>query len=137
VLNRLLDWNRRRKQWNRDHVAAWAGQDVPGASGLSPFQERCEAELVALLRTRGLALQDRVVRGKSESYIHAKLADTLWQVWISLDQAELSGPGSAAINLEQWSVLTPDELVRKFLAHVQQGLDEVERQRGSAGAAQQ
>jgi hypothetical protein len=126
MLRRLLHWNRRRKQWDRDHVAAWAGQNVPGPSGLSPFQEKCEGELTALLRARGLVLAQRVVQGE-EPYIHARLADTPWEVWISVDQAQLSGPGDAAVNLEQWSALTPDELIQTFLAHVQRGLDDLKK----------
>lgn len=125
MLTRLLQWNRQRRQWNRDHAAAWAGQNVPGASGLSLFQERCEAEVAALLQSRGLTLKGRVVKGDLERYLHAHLADTPWEVWIYTDQAQLSGPGNATVNLEQWDARTPDELIHTFLVHVSRSLDEV------------
>jgi hypothetical protein len=124
MLTRLLDWNRRRRQWNRDHVAAWTGWDTPGVSGFSPFQEKCEAELVSLLAQSGLALNERAVRGESEHYVHATVADTGWQVWIYLDQVQITGPKDVAVNLEQWSALTPAELISTFIVHVRRGLEE-------------
>jgi hypothetical protein len=132
MLKRLLDWNRRRRQWNRNHVSAWAGQDVPGASGLSVFQEKCEAAVGALLKTRGLALRDRRIieggplatPGSPDSCVHARLADEPWEIWIHRDQAQLTGAGSASANLEQWDAPTPDQLVREFLDRIARALDE-------------
>ena len=73
MLSRLLAWSRRREQWNIDRVAAWAGQDVPGRSGLSPFQEMFEPLLIEALGARGLSLENRALGGNLERYVHGKL----------------------------------------------------------------
>jgi hypothetical protein len=119
----MLGWLRRWRQWNAEHVRAWAGYDVPGMGGLTPFQVRCESALTEHLARRGVALTARRVAGIDERYIWAQLADSDWSVFIHRDQAELSGPGSAAINIEQWDALTPADLVAKYLQHVDVVLD--------------
>lgn len=124
MLSRLLGWNRRRNQRNRDHVVAWTGWDAPGLSGLSPFQEKCEAELVSLLRESGHSLGDRAVCGEKEHFVKANVADTGWQVWIHLDQVQVTGPRHVAINLEQWSAVTPEELITTFITHLRRHLAE-------------
>jgi hypothetical protein len=66
----------------------------------------------------------RVTQEGEEPYVHGRLGTTPWVVWIYLDQAQLSGPGPAAANLEQWDARTPDELIEKFLGRVRQALDD-------------
>ena len=112
----MLDWLRGRRQWNAEHVRAWAGYDAPGVSGLTPFQVRCESALTEHLGRRGVVLTAR-------RYIRAQLGDSGWSVFIYLDQAELSGPGRGGTNLEQWDALTPADLIAKYLQHVDVVLD--------------
>ena len=123
VLSRLLAWNRRRKQWNIDHVAAWAGQDVPGRSGLSPFQEMFEPRLIEALGARGLSLENRALGGNLERYVHGKLVGGLWDVWIYIDQVQAVGPHPKRVDMEQWDALTPDDLAREFLVCLMREID--------------
>jgi len=127
MLSRLLAWNRRRRQWNRDHVVAWAGHDVPGPAGLSSFQDACESALTTCLHSRGTALTERKLQGTSEQVIHGRLPGVCCEVWIYPDEAHIIGPGKAEVRLEQWSALTPDDLVREFVLHVERALDGARR----------
>jgi hypothetical protein len=78
----LVQWNRGRRQWNAVHVAAWAGHDVPGESGLTPFQVRCEALLSEQLARRGVRLNARRLDDTRAGHVRAQLGDSGWQVAI-------------------------------------------------------
>ncbi len=127
VTRRLLEWNRERVEWNRRHVAAWVGQDVPGPSGLSPFQVLCEPRLVEMLERHGHSLEDRALvhlAGAGEPCVQAKISGMTREVLIYIDQAELLDAGKrSGVNLEQWDALTPEELVEKFVSAVEQALE--------------
>ena len=122
-IDRLVQWNRRRRQWNAEHVAAWAGYDVPGESGLTPFQVRCEALLSAQLADRGVRLTARCVDDTQGGHVRAQLGDSGWQVAIYGDGAELTGPDTGSSSVEQWDARTPDELIAIFLHRVSGVLD--------------
>jgi hypothetical protein len=105
-----------------EHASAWAGYDVPGVSGLTPFQMLCESTLSCQLERRGIVLTDRRVEGKQERYIRAQLADSC-TVWIHTDQIDLAVPGQTEYRLEQWDALTPQEFIEKFTRHLDDVLD--------------
>jgi len=112
----------RKVMWSRKDNVAWKGQDVPGASGLTPFQERCEAQLTTYLADRNLVLRDRTLMlGHNETYLHGFLGDTGAEIFIYLDQVELNASGKG-VNLERWDARTPDELIEKFLAAVNEAV---------------
>ncbi len=116
MLRRILDWNRRRKEWNSQHVAAWEGRESPGPSGLSPFQELFEARLNEELSSRGLKLEDRTIeKSDAESWIHGHLFEKRWEMWIYPNQVEAMGPAKKRIGMEAWDALTPEEFVKKYL----------------------
>lgn len=115
MLKRLLDWNRRRQRWNEEHAAAWAGQNVPGPSGLSPFQEMFEGRLVTALQEQGLGLQNRILGGDTERFVQGEVLNGKWTIWIYIDQAQALGPKEKRIDMEHWDALTPDDLARTFL----------------------
>src|SRR6185503_539584 len=119
MLSRLLEWLAGSRDRSRTPKAAWLGQGAPGTSGLTPFQELCEAQLNVYLSSRGFALRDRTrVVGSNEDCVHGFLGNTNVEVWIYLDQVELRIPGGRHVNLESLDAPTPGELVDKFLVAV-------------------
>ena len=116
MLSRALEWNRRRRERNHAHEAAWLGQDVPGPTGLSPFQELFETHLAKTLSDRKLTLENRqVFRGQEEPYIEGEIMGGKWKIWIYIDQAQAIGPSRRCIDLEAWAAATPEELAKQFL----------------------
>ena len=124
VLSRVIDWYRGLGQSRRDHIAAWAGWDIPGPSGLSRFQEECEAALSASLVKRGLTLEEREIRSMPDEYIHGRVQG-VWEVWIYLDQAQVVGPKGAGANREKWDAKSPSELIQDFIARMEREMDRV------------
>jgi hypothetical protein len=55
---------------------------------LSPFQEQCEEKLSAALSAQGHHLIERVLAGKNETFIQAKVAGTDLEVYIYSDEAQ-------------------------------------------------
>lgn len=120
----LLQWNRRRRQWNAEHIAAWAGYDVPGESGLTPFQVRCEALLTEELTRRGVRLAARCLDDTLGGHVRAQLGHSGWSIAIYRDGAQLNGP-EAVVVVEQWDARTPNDLITIFLGHVDRVLNGV------------
>ena len=74
---------------------------------------------------------------KGAKYAMEEDPDGEWgDAWIYEDQVELRGPGAGGANLEQWDGRTPDELIARFLGHVEAALGPLGRTM-EAGAAQQ
>ena len=116
MLRRILDWNRRRKEWNTKHIAAWGNQESPDHSGLSPFQQLFEASLNEALSNRGLKLEDRTIEeSESERWIHGHVFERRWELWIYLNQVEAMGPEKKRIGMEAWDALTPEEFAKEYL----------------------
>jgi hypothetical protein len=118
MIRRLIDWNRRRREWNVRHLAAWRGASVHGADGLSPFQHRCEAQLRRELSVVGLSLVERVVESVREhEFIRAEISSTSVTIWIHDDVAGFDGPGGGR-RFEEWDYETPEQLSAAFCTHV-------------------
>ena len=122
MLKRLLKWNAERREWNRAHERAWAGQSDPTESGLSPFQIMCESALVNALSSVGTVLVDRTVEGIRESYVRARLGATDWVLWIYRNGAEVSSKGSTLVRMEEWDAKTPQEFIAAFVGRTVTGV---------------
>ena len=122
MLKRLVKWNAERREWNRAHERAWAGQRDPTASGLSPFQVKCEAALVSALSSVGTILVDRTVDGMPQSYVKARLAGTDWTLWIYRNGAEVSSKASTLVRMEEWDAKTPEEFIAAFVGRTVTGV---------------
>jgi hypothetical protein len=102
MIKRIIEWNAARRRWALDHEQSWAGQDPIAPSGLTVFQERCEAVLCRYLSSRDVQFRDRqVIQGENERWIEGFVGDTGAKVLIYEDQVELSAAGNA-MNLERW-----------------------------------
>ena len=114
MLRQLIDWNRRRKQWNADHVAAWRGISDHDQSGLSPFQYRCEQRLVDALRVAGYIVANRQIKGpEGARYISGSVVHGPVTFWLHDDTVGYD-VGAASRRFEEWDYRTPDELIEDF-----------------------
>jgi len=106
--------------------AIWKGWDEPDASGLTPFQVKCEAALVDLLARSGLELAGRYLEDQGgaprEYSIRADLGETPWRVWIDGTAFCLAGPDDGPfdgwVHLEPWAYRSPEDLITGVVAHV-------------------
>ena len=118
MLKRISDWNAARRRRTLDHEQSWAGQDATAPSGLTVFQERCEAALCNFLSSRGIQFRERqVMQGANEKWVEGFIGDTDARVYIYEDQVQLSAP-ETSLNLERWDARTPDELIAAFMFSV-------------------
>ena len=122
MMKRLLKWNAKRREWNREHERSWAGQGDPTESGLSPFQVRCEAAVVNALSIVGTAVIDRTVEGMQESYIKARIAGTEWTLFIYYNGAEVSSKASTLVRMEEWDAKSPEEFITIFVGKTVAGV---------------
>jgi hypothetical protein len=118
MLNRIPEWNAARRRWALEHEQSWAGQDAMAPSGLTAFQEQCEAALCDYLTSRGVQFRDRqVIQGENEKWVEGFVGDTGAKVYIYEDQLELSAAVKPSI-FERWDARTPAELIEMFMASV-------------------
>jgi hypothetical protein len=114
VLRKLLEWNRRRREWNAAHSIAWRGASDPGVDRLSPFQRQCEAELSRALATLSLILVDRVVETpRGNEYIRATIGGTSVCVRIH-DDTTFVVASTESRRFEHWDYATPRDLIDDF-----------------------
>ena len=85
----------------------WAGQDAIAPSGLTVFQEQCEAALRGYLSSRDVQSRNRqAIQGANEKWIEGFVGDTGARIFIYEDQVELSAAGKS-LNLERWDARLP------------------------------
>jgi hypothetical protein len=94
----------------------WAPERVRDATGLSHFQRRVEAALVAA----GWSFEERrieVLQGgdPDDLYVTGLLARGSGRLYLYVDGLELR-TSTVEMRLEDWDVNTPDEMIERLLA---------------------
>jgi hypothetical protein len=82
---------------------------------LTDFQVETERALEQSLEKVGVALEERKLRGETETYIEAKVHDL--SVWIYTDEACVKGRGVDRV-FEKWDFDSPQDLRRAFIKQV-------------------
>jgi hypothetical protein len=116
VFRRLREWIARERQWHRDHRAGWGANTPVTSEGLTSFQVSIEGAALQELSRLGKATVDRrIVRDRDGSpTVSARLEGTDITIWISVDEAQVGGPG-IDVRLERWDARTPAELQAEFV----------------------
>lgn len=98
----------------RLHDHAWAAELTRAPDGLTLFQHRAEADVLARVRSFGGTLASRTVESpdatddEGERWVVLRLSHPALEVWIFADQANIS-TDSADLRIEQWDASTPEE----------------------------
>lgn len=87
------------------------------SQGLTDFQRSCEAALSSALMAKGLALTDRALAGKKETYITAKVSPDI-TVYIYEDEAQFHRAGTLAGLYEHQDFAGPEQLQEAFVGGV-------------------
>ena len=112
MLKSILEWNRRRKEWNAQHTAAWADAITRDDDGLSLMQRVCEARLGEELATIGSQLTERAIEDAPMApWIRARIDNSALSIWFHDDTAGLDAPKSHNV-FEHWDYRTPEELAK-------------------------
>ncbi len=124
MLRSLLEWNRRRKNWNAEHARAWAGATARSADGRSPLQRLCEETLTQALTATDYHLAERAIVDEANApCVRARIAGTALSIWLYDDTVgfEIDGQHS---RFEEWDFLTPEALAQAFTEAVVAALHE-------------
>jgi len=124
MLRRIVNWFQERRQWERDHVAAWSAFVEPDATGLTKWQHFARREIESTLRANGVdpsewqqrtfATPASTAREKQERYLFLEVPERDVWVYVYLNQANIAAVGGTnEFMFEEWSSQTPAELASK------------------------
>ncbi len=118
MIDKLIGWIKRQRQWRKDHLGSWRGKTEAGEDGLSSFQNECLKELESAFSKNNLMLAEkRVEEGKDEKFIVGLLPRSGRKLWIYLDGAEIEdNKNKFRYFFEEWDFRTPDDMIRELIA---------------------